>query len=80
MLAYGQTGSGKTYTMGSTSVGSVLDEEQGIIPRAIKHIFEEIKDRKRKSPGSSFKAAVSFIEIVSCFRFSGAAHCAGLRV
>jgi hypothetical protein len=58
--------------MGSTSVGSVLDEEQGIIPRAIKHIFEEIKDRKRKSPGSSFKASVSFIEIVSVgFRVQG---------
>jgi len=27
-FAYGQTGSGKTYTMGSTSVGNVLDEEQ----------------------------------------------------
>lgn len=52
--------------MGSTSVGSVLDEEQGIIPRAIRHIFDEIQSRTRKNPGSKCKAMVSFIEIVSC--------------
>jgi hypothetical protein len=65
VLAYGQTGSGKTYTMGSTSVGTVLEEEQGIIPRAIRHMFEEVAERQRKSPNSTCKISVSFIEIVS---------------
>jgi hypothetical protein len=38
VLAYGQTGSGKTYTMGSTSVGNVLDEEQV----SAQHIYLQI--------------------------------------
>lgn len=37
IFAYGQTGSGKTYTMDG---GGDTDKE-GIIPRAIKQVFED---------------------------------------
>ena len=43
MFAYGQTGCGKTHTMmGPTAAlepGSPLENERGIIPRAVRHIF-----------------------------------------
>jgi kinesin family member 21 len=63
VLAYGQTGSGKTHTMGSSSVDTVLLEEQGIIPRAVRQMFEEIQHRKLAQPGWSCKVLVSFLEI-----------------
>ena len=50
VLAYGQTGSGKTYSMGTEhkdreANGStiVLDDNDGMIPRAVDHIFDRIK-------------------------------------
>ena len=63
VLAYGQTGSGKTHTMGSSSVDTVLLEEQGIIPRAVRQMFDEIHHRKMTQPGWSCKVFVSFLEI-----------------
>jgi kinesin family protein 3/17 len=45
MFAYGQTGCGKTHTMmgPSSSLDVHGDEnERGIIPKAIRHIFESI--------------------------------------
>jgi hypothetical protein len=36
---------------------------QGIIPRAIRQIFEEIAERKRKDAGLRIKVMVSFLEI-----------------
>ena len=40
IFAYGPTGSGKTTTM----FGNMKDEEQrGVIPRAVQHIFSKIK-------------------------------------
>ncbi len=36
---------------------------QGIIPRAIRQIFEEIAERKRKDTGLRVKVMVSFLEI-----------------
>lgn len=46
IFAYGQTGTGKTYTMEGgprNSVdGSNMSKEAGIIPRAIKQIFDAI--------------------------------------
>ena len=63
VLAYGQTGSGKTFTMGSSSVDTVLAEEQGIIPRAVRQVFDEIQERKRAQPGWSCRVLVSFLEI-----------------
>lgn len=43
VLAYGQTGSGKTYTMGTGFEPNAIDDEsQGIVPRAVHHMFNEI--------------------------------------
>uniref|UniRef100_A0AAY4CH65 Kinesin-like protein n=1 Tax=Denticeps clupeoides TaxID=299321 RepID=A0AAY4CH65_9TELE len=54
IFAYGQTGSGKTYTM----EGSV--ENPGINQRALKHLFNEIEDRKDMW---SYTVSVSSVEI-----------------
>jgi hypothetical protein len=62
ILAYGQTGSGKTHTM----IGSVLgdEDEEGVIPRAVKHIFNIINEKMEKSDGKLVtNLHVSFIEI-----------------
>ena len=41
VFAYGQTGTGKTYTMeGDTN----SEDHQGVIPRALKDIFERLED------------------------------------
>ncbi|XP_014470851.1 PREDICTED: centromere-associated protein E [Dinoponera quadriceps] len=53
VFAYGQTSSGKTYTMMGTK------EEDGIIPLAIKRLFEAIAD----TPGREFLLRVSYLEI-----------------
>ncbi|XP_049283381.1 kinesin-like protein KIF21B isoform X3 [Anopheles funestus] len=42
VLAYGQTGSGKTYTMGTGFERAVPEAQEGIIPRAVRHLFEGI--------------------------------------
>ncbi|KAJ1472318.1 P-loop containing nucleoside triphosphate hydrolase protein [Baffinella frigidus] len=47
----------------TASVGIVEEEDQGIIPRAICQIFEEVADRQSKNPGTIYKILVSFIEI-----------------
>lgn len=63
IFAYGQTGTGKTYTM----VGINHDQEkQGIIPRAFKHIFNEITKKQNDASddtSSDFLVRCSFIEI-----------------
>lgn len=41
ILAYGQTGSSKTHTMGTTFDGT-LNDDMGLIPRAIQEIFNQI--------------------------------------
>ena len=40
---YGQTGSGKTHTMGTVGVSATVEEDQGIIPRALADIFNEVQ-------------------------------------
>ena len=40
IFAYGQTGSGKTFTMGTEFSKQNSPENSGIIPRAIKQIFD----------------------------------------
>lgn len=68
VLAYGQTGSGKTYTMGTGFDVEIDDSIVGIIPRAIKHLFEGIaekqsyaKDRAQLPP--EFKITAQFLEL-----------------
>ncbi|KAM9520008.1 kinesin-like protein KIF21B isoform 1-T3 [Guaruba guarouba] len=68
VLAYGQTGAGKTYTMGTGFDLNISEEEQGIIPRAISHLFSGIEERKRvaQSQGRAapeFKVSAQFLEL-----------------
>ncbi|XP_074173202.1 kinesin-like protein KIF21B isoform X1 [Rhinolophus sinicus] len=68
VLAYGQTGAGKTYTMGTGFDTAMAEEEQGIIPRAIAHLFGGIAERKRQAqeqgvPGPEFKVSAQFLEL-----------------
>lgn len=46
VLAYGQTGSGKTYTMGTGFECEVADHLEGIVPRAVRHLFSSINSLK----------------------------------
>ncbi|XP_070495238.1 kinesin-like protein KIF21A isoform X4 [Chironomus tepperi] len=43
VLAYGQTGSGKTFTMGTGFDRDLIECHEGIIPRAVRHIFSGIQ-------------------------------------
>lgn len=68
VLAYGQTGSGKTYTMGTGFDVELLNEQKGIIPRAIHHLFDGIKSRIDRAHESGilapeFKVTVQFMEL-----------------
>ncbi|KAM9255531.1 kinesin-like protein KIF21B isoform 1-T1 [Cariama cristata] len=68
VLAYGQTGAGKTYTMGTGFDMNISEDEQGIIPRAIGHLFSGIEERKRvaQSQGVAapeFKVSAQFLEL-----------------
>ena len=49
VLAYGQTGSGKTYTMGTGFDVEIDDSIVGIIPRAIKHLFDGIAEKQERA-------------------------------
>ncbi|KAF2364009.1 Kinesin motor domain [Trinorchestia longiramus] len=69
VLAYGQTGSGKTYTMGTgLEVDSMPGDVQGIVPRAVHHLFQGIADRRKeaielqKTP-PEFKVSAHFMEL-----------------
>ncbi|XP_018374137.1 PREDICTED: kinesin-like protein KIF21A isoform X3 [Trachymyrmex cornetzi] len=68
VLAYGQTGSGKTYTMGTGFDVEVDETIVGIIPRAIKHLFDGIVDkqkraRERAQMPPEFKVTAQFLEL-----------------
>lgn len=68
MLAYGQTGSGKTYTMGSGFEVDPPQEQVGIIPRAIHHLYDGIRSRieRAKENGTlapEFKVTAQFMEL-----------------
>jgi len=57
VFAYGQTSSGKTHTM----TGVIDDPNQrGLIPRMVKHIFEQIGSTTQEV---EFSVKVSMIEI-----------------
>lgn len=70
VLAYGQTGSGKTYTMGTgfTEPNAVDEGSQGIVPRAVQQVFDEIqlriqdtKEKNQQEP--EFKVTAQFLEL-----------------
>ncbi|XP_042267801.1 kinesin-like protein KIF21A isoform X5 [Thunnus maccoyii] len=68
VFAYGQTGSGKTYTMGTGFDVNVVDEELGIIPRAVHHLFKGIEERRQAAqeqgrPVPEFKINAQFLEL-----------------
>jgi kinesin family protein 4/21/27 len=63
VLAYGQTGSGKTFTMGSASSIDKDVVNQGIIPRAIMLLIDEIDKRFRNDSSNKFEIKAQFIEI-----------------
>ncbi|CAB4042382.1 kinesin KIF27, partial [Paramuricea clavata] len=53
-------GSGKTYTIGSSNTSELLDDEYGVIPRALEQIFHVIQEHKDKI---HFVVSASYIEI-----------------
>ncbi|KZC14236.1 PREDICTED: protein claret segregational-like isoform X2 [Dufourea novaeangliae] len=57
VFAYGQTGSGKTYTM----EGLPGFDTEGMIPRTVRHIFQEMKQFQLL--GWEYKIEASFLEI-----------------
>ncbi|KAM9334492.1 kinesin-like protein KIF21A [Symphorus nematophorus] len=68
IFAYGQTGSGKTYTMGTGFDVSIGEDELGIIPRAVNHLFRGIEERKQTAteqgkPVPEFKINAQFLEL-----------------
>ncbi|XP_033100030.1 kinesin-like protein KIF21A isoform X2 [Anneissia japonica] len=68
VFAYGQTGSGKTYSMGTGFEQGITEEQQGIIPRAVRHLFMGIEARKtaakeRNEPPPEFKIYAEFMEL-----------------
>ncbi|XP_054632055.1 kinesin-like protein KIF21A isoform X2 [Dunckerocampus dactyliophorus] len=68
VFAYGQTGSGKTYTMGTGFDVNIADDELGIIPRAVHHLFKGIEERRQAAqeqgrPMPEFKINAQFLEL-----------------
>jgi len=59
VLAYGQTGSGKTHTMGTAYRSNCDPETEGVIPRAVKDIFNYIKENSSQQ----YLVKVSFLEL-----------------
>ncbi|KAH0618753.1 hypothetical protein JD844_018209 [Phrynosoma platyrhinos] len=63
-----EQGAGKTYTMGTGFDMNISEEENGIIPRAISHLFSGIEERKRAAheqgvPAPEFKVSAQFLEL-----------------
>ncbi|KAK1799564.1 hypothetical protein P4O66_000444 [Electrophorus voltai] len=68
VFAYGQTGSGKTYTMGTGFDVNVGADEQGIIPRAVRQLFQGVQQRRREAQEAGvappeFKVSAQFLEL-----------------
>ncbi|XP_060932109.1 kinesin-like protein KIF21A isoform X3 [Limanda limanda] len=68
VFAYGQTGSGKTYTMGTGFDVNFVEEELGIIPRAVHHLYRGIEERRQAAqeqgrPVPEFKINAQFLEL-----------------
>jgi hypothetical protein len=54
VFAYGQTGSGKTHTIFGR------EDDRGLLPRSLIHIFERIEEEHRST---EYLVKVSFLEI-----------------
>ncbi|XP_061496306.1 kinesin-like protein KIF21A isoform X4 [Rhineura floridana] len=68
VFAYGQTGAGKTYTMGTGFDVNIMEEEHGIISRAVKHLYRCIEGKKHAAikqglPPPEFKVNAQFLEL-----------------
>ncbi|XP_072309352.1 kinesin-like protein KIF21A isoform X2 [Eucyclogobius newberryi] len=68
VFAYGQTGSGKTYTMGTGFDVSINEDDLGIIPRAVNHLFRGIEQRQQNATEQGvavpeFKINAQFLEL-----------------
>ncbi|XP_062238546.1 kinesin-like protein KIF21A isoform X3 [Platichthys flesus] len=68
IFAYGQTGSGKTYTMGTGFNVNIDEDDPGIIPRAVNHLFKGIEERRQAAteqgkPVPEFKINAQFLEL-----------------
>lgn len=71
VLAYGQTGSGKTFTMGTGFDRDISENMEGIIPRAVRHLFsgiENIQNNVCSEEGEAlgpiqFTVAAQFMEL-----------------
>jgi len=68
VLAYGQTGSGKTFTMGTGFELDTKPELLGIIPRAVRHLFDGISQRQEEARENNitppeFKVSLQFMEL-----------------
>ncbi|KAG7246172.1 hypothetical protein CRUP_024869, partial [Coryphaenoides rupestris] len=62
------TGSGKTYTMGTGFDVGLGEEELGIIPRAVHHLYRGIQERRQAAqdqgrPAPEFKINAQFLEV-----------------
>ena len=69
-----QTGSGKTYTMGTGFDINIPEDEIGIIPRAVGHLFRGIENRQKEAqeknePCPDFKVNAQFMEVSSFMKF-----------
>lgn len=60
VFAYGQTGTGKTYTMegGMRTKGGELPAEAGVIPRAVRQIFDTLE-----AQNADYNMKVTFLEL-----------------
>lgn len=72
LLPFVQTGSGKTYTMGTGFDVNIGEEELGIIPRAVNHLFKGIEERRQAAteqgrPVPEFKINAQFLEVQNEF-------------
>ncbi|XP_041467223.1 kinesin-like protein KIF21A [Lytechinus variegatus] len=68
VFAYGQTGAGKTYSMGTGFEPGLTEDQKGIIPRAVRHLFTGIEERQRNAadksePPPEFKIYAEFMEL-----------------
>lgn len=70
VLAYGQTGSGKTYTMGTGFERDLCEQQEGIIPRAVRHLFNGIEDyRSMNGEAATDNGAIGQIQFSVAAQF-----------